>query len=329
MQILSFDCGLRNLAAVVLRVPSAFQFPAEYRVYASEAETADEFKHRAMVYFLHCGWSLEGARLIDVSEALNRPARVKAVLKLSLMNKADALHTVLQRLETDWFCDFSPDIVAVEVQHNANAEMRAVSLAIPVFFKRSMATTEYIAVTGGQKLKLCDAAGVKLGDGLMHVAAVAAAKKAARKPAKKARGTQLTLAGAAAAAVPVRDRDPAPTEPILNALESDFVHAEAASTYKSYNPRGKRWKTSNAASTASGMSKKDKYEDNKARSTKAMSEIVKNWKGGVLAPLDLLPLLYDPNVADALLQAVWVLWTKLAPRAPTKRRKRAASPTSL
>jgi hypothetical protein len=319
MQILSFDCGLRNLAAVVLRVPSAFQFPPEYRAYASETETSDEFKHRAMVYFLHCGWSLEGAKLIDVSEALNRATRVKAVLKLSLMNKADALHTVLQQLETEWFSEFSPDIVAVEVQHNANAEMRAVSLAIPVFFKRSMASTEYIAVTGGQKLKLCDAAGVKLGDGLAHVAAVAAAKKAARKPAKKQRGTQLTLLSAG----PKPDPEPTPT-----VLESDFVHAESASTYKSYNPRGKRWKTSNAASTASGMSKKDKYEDNKARSIKAMSEIVKNWKGGVLAPLDLLPLLYDPNVTDALLQAVWVLWTKLAPRAPARRRKRAASLSS-
>ena len=334
MQILSFDCGLRNLAAVVLRVAPGFAFGPEHRTYASLEETAEQFKERAMTYFLLCGWTLEGAKLVDVSETLGRPERVKNIKKLSLMNTAEALYASLLHMETEWFADAAPDIIAVEVQHNANAHMRAVSLAIPVFFKRSMADSKFVGVSGGQKLKLCAAVGVAIGDGLVKKAAkktAAAAKKeatAAKKAAaaaKKPGGlNQLRLGtgfafGMGAAAAP--EFTAAPT---LD-LNASFDSAEAASTYRPYSKK-QRW-GGGAAKTASGLTAKEKYEDNKNRSIMAMREVVRQWKGGVLAPLPLLPLLYDPNITDALLQAVWVLWTELAPRAPSRAAlKRAAVP---
>lgn len=327
MQILSFDCGLRNLAAVTVALAPGFAFPAEYKCYASEEETPDQFKERALVHFLHNGWRLEHAKLIDVSESLNRPARVKAILKLGLMSKASALHDVLDALEQEWFSASAPDVVAVEIQHGANAEMRAVSLAIPVFFKRSMVDTEFVAVVGGQKLKLCAAVGVAEGHGNAYLHGLATAKKEAKAAARKvAKPTRRKTKQDSNTMAAFMVRDP----PAAMTLEPEVEEVEVVTApARRYNPRGQNWKHAASRKTVSGMGARDKYEDNKGRSIKAMLQIVRDWQGGPFLDLDLLAQLRDPNITDAVLQGLWVMWMRIAPRAPLKRKRKAETASKV
>jgi len=330
MEVLSFDIGLRNLAAAVVSTVSQFSFPQEFKVFASEEETADEFKHRALVYFMKHGWRVMEGKLIDVSEYLNRETRVKAVKKLSLMHKAEAIHAVLDALEKDWFSDGAPNVVAVEIQHGANAEMRAVSLAIPVFFRRSMDATEFLGIVGGQKLKLCEVVGAGEGSGLAYLEEL----KQQRKDAK-----------AAARKTPARKKkDTGPKHTMLRFVES--VHEDASDEDEDvevdapellehpakkayYNPRGKMWSKKAAArpKTTGGLGIRDKYEDNKGRAMKAMAILLS--AGFCMVPITLDPRLIelakDPNVADAILQGVYVLWTKVCPRTPVRRKRKEMS----
>jgi hypothetical protein len=320
MDVLSFDCGLRNLAAVVVSQKPGFAFPAEYRCFASEEETADAFKRRALAYFVRHGWTVRDADLIDVSEHLERETRVKSVKKLGLMSKAEAIHAALDSLEQKWFAETAPDVVAVEIQHGANAEMRAVSLAIPVFFRRSMDAAEYIGVVGGHKLKVCEVLGVSEGDGLKYLlqqredrkTAKAALRKSPKKAAKPSASTSTLL------------------QFLVKEEESEQEEEEVGPTLDNnpplgkkawYNPRGKMWTKKATSSGKTGLSLRDKYEDNKGRSMQAM-EVMR----GTLVFKDdrLSELIRDPNVADAALQAVWVLWTKLAPRTPIRKKRKKA-----
>jgi hypothetical protein len=322
MDVLSFDCGLRNLAAVVVSQKPGFAFPPEYRCFATDEETADDFKARALAYFVSYGWTVRDADLIDVSEHLGRDTRVKSVKKLGLMSKAEAIHAALDSLEQKWFAETAPDVVAVEIQHGANAEMRAVSLAIPVFFRRSMDAAEFIGVVGGHKLKVCDVLGVAEGDGLKHLLQLREDKKTAKaalrktpKKAAKAKGPTATFLKFLVKEeeeevedVELEDEDDGPTlddRPVKKAW---------------YNPRGKMWtKKKTATAGTTGLSLRDKYEDNKGRSMKAMEVM----RGSLVFKDDTLSeLIRDPNVADAILQAVWVLWTKLAPRTPIRKKRK-------
>jgi hypothetical protein len=357
---MSFDCGLRNLAVALVCVREGFAFPAEYRTFASAEETNDAFKARCLVYFLREAWQLLDARLLDVSLYLERTTRVKNVKRLGLMSTAQALSNTLSALETVWFTSThaQPDIIAVEIQHNANADMKAVALAISVFFMKTMdcGTTEYAGVTGGQKLKLCAALGVNEGDGTaakpvkkVSKKALAAAAKAASAAADAASARTLaqyislgtssgapeTLAVDEAAPIHVQ-LPPAEIEEVVDASDGDATALKAsettgmARTGSGWSRRGGRgggrgrWTGGAAARALSAgpvASTKVKYEDNKRRTVLAMQRLCAFNTPGMIPP-GLQALVTDHNIADALFQALWVLWEHWSPRVPARPRKR-------
>jgi hypothetical protein len=304
MRVLSFDCGLRNLGVALVELRPGYVLPPECKVFASPSETVDEFKERALQHFLLNGWLVSRATLEDVSKELDREKPVKKILNLGPVAKASALTRSLERLESGWFVDGqTADYVAVEVQHNANAEMRAVSMAIHVFFMRSMVDSKFLAVQGGKKLLLCDALGITRGMG-----AGVQKKKRTLKP---------VVAAAAAAAVDQPEDEPG--------SESAKVSA-----YFKGNSRASKWaaRSADKTKTSSGLTKKEQYRDNKERAPMALRHITQHWRGDGPAGflnVTLVELMRDPNVADAVLQGVWVLWSELVqPRAPVKSRKRKA-----
>lgn len=250
MFVLSFDIGLRNLAAAYLRLKEGYEFPPECRVYASDTETPDEFRLRAMVHFLYNGWTLLKWRVMDVTEALEKD--VKNVKRLSVISKSIALCDTLQALEDEWFPELTPDTLVVEIQHNANADMRAVCMAVLVFFRRTMPDMQLEGKSGSHKLKVCDALGVPEGTS---------------EPVRK-RARPAAAAGAG----------------------------------------GGGWRPSGFGP------KREKYKDNKHRAVVAMEKLIprehESLKG--IAKTD--------DLADALLQGLWVLWSHIQPRAPVRRR---------
>ena len=303
MKVLSFDCGLRNLGVALVEMRVGYALPPEYKVFATPSETVDEFKERALKHFLLNGWHVSRAALEDVSKELDRETPVKKILKLGPVAKASALTRTLERLEAIWFgAGPCADYIAVEVQHNANAEMRAVSMAIHVFFMRSMVDSKFFAVQGGKKLLLCDALGINRGMGI-----------GVRK--KKPKTSTETFGERAA-------------------LEDTVEKAESKSDGNKYfrgNSRAAKWaaRSADKAKTSSGLSKKEQYRDNKERAPMALRQIMQHWRGdGAMGFLNvaLMELMRDPNVADAVLQGVWVLWSEhVQPRAPPKSRKRKAA----
>lgn len=254
-RVLSFDVGLRNLGAAVVRSRPEWAFP---RVFASPAETADEFKARAFSDFLQHGWELERWRVFDVTTTLDRPAAVKNVKRLNVVSKTMALTDTLAELEEAWFPGHAaPDTVVVEVQHNGNADMRAVCMGILVFFRRSMPDTTLVAISGSHKLKVCAALGVAEGAGL-----------AAKRP--------------------------------------------------------RRVQVKTAAAAAKTVASKSKYDDNKRRAILAVDVLLAAMTPASVSAcgsgtaMDLRTKKDD--LADALLQALWVLWGSLAPKPPTRPR---------
>jgi RNase H-fold protein (predicted Holliday junction resolvase) len=262
-RVLSFDVGLRNLGAAVVRSRPDWVFA---RTYVTPDETADAFKTRAFVDFLSHGWELERWRVFDVTEVLERPDGVKNVKRLNLVTKTTALTNTLTQLETEWFPDDdAPHTVVTEVQHNGNAEMRAVGMAILMFFSRSMPDTALTAVSGSHKLKVCAALGVAEGDGL------------ASRPSVLRRA------------------------------------AKAAKTGK--------------AVVVTKPTKVKKYEDNKRRAILAVDVLLSRFSGVVDTGVDISVMELrekKDDLADALLQGLWVLWNLVAPKAPLKSRKRTA-----
>jgi hypothetical protein len=299
MRVLSFDCGLRNLGVALVELRAGYALPPECRTYAHADETADELKTRALKHFLTHGWRVVHAALEDVSKELGRDKPVKKILQLGPVAKAQALAHTLERLESAWFGDGSvSDFVAVEVQHNANAEMRAVSMAIHVFFMRSMVDSKFMAVKGDKKLVLCSAVGVERGMGVV------------KRPRKSRKAGVV-------AAPSEEDVDDAPAKKPAGAV-----------VYRG-NSRAAMWaaRTASAPSTTSaGLTKKEQYADNKKRAPMALRQLMHTWRGdgpAGLLDLRLVELMQDPNVADAVLQGVWVLWSEhVQPRAPPKGRKR-------
>ncbi len=317
--MLSFDCGLRNLGVALVEMRGGYALPPECKTYASADETADQLKERALKHFLLHGWRVSRAALEDVSKELDREKPVKRILNLGPVAKASALTQTLERLENAWFggteSGGSADFVAVEVQHNANAEMRAVSMAIHVFFMRSMIDTKFLAVQGGKKLLLCDALGIGRGMGIGR-------KKRSAKEAPSAVDGKTCITASAT------ESETEPAKPNDGAAPAHIPPRK----YFGGNARAAKWAARSGdkrAKTSFGMTKKEQYRDNKERAPMALRHIMQNWRGdGPMGFLDLtlVELLHDPNVADAVLQGVWVLWSEhVQPRAPPKSRKRKAT----
>ena len=294
MRVFAFDIGLRNLAAVVICQKPSFSFSdfPEFKTYASPEETLDDFKLRALQHFLRHGWEIERWDLIDVSEVLERD--VKNVKRLSDVSKSIALADSLQALEDKWFVDSAPDVVCVETQHNANAIMRGVGMGTLVFFRRSFPDTVLESKSGSHKLKICDALGVAEGAGLVpgqEKKAAAAEKRELKEQKKTARLRKKQRIGC----LLTEGVPPVAEEPAVVVKPSAF-HA---------GPR--RFKSTGK--------KKEKYEDNKVRA--------------VLAVAVLMPDGHDvlrrhskkqDDLCDVLLMALWVLWCRVSPRAPVKKR---------
>ena len=268
-RVLSFDVGLRNLGAAVVCSRPDWSFPATF---VTSTETAAAFHARAFSHFLIHGWTLEQWRVFDVTEILNRP--VKNVKRLSVVSKTIALTDTLAGLETEWFPTDAPHTVVTEVQHNGNADMRAVCMGILVFFRRSMPDSELTAVSGSHKLKVCAALGVEEGAGMAAKTAAKAAKKAAAKSPKR-----VQVNGGAGAA-------------------------------------------SGPAVVPKTTLKKNKYEDNKRRAVLAIDVLL---SGKPEQDAMLATHTKKDDLADALLQAVWVLWTLVAPKAPRRSKRRRDS----
>ena len=329
--VLSFDCGLRNLAAALVRRTPA-ELPPQFRVLAHDAETKEEFHGRALQWFIRHAWAVQAVQLIDVTTFLDKP--VKKVKQLGLVVMGQALTAALQDLHAKWFSGATlthPSFCAVEVQHNSNAVMRAVSLAITVFFMRAWApATQFEGVTGSQKLKLCAALGFDIGSGLQaeldkkaekaRVRAEKAAAKAAAAAARKAKAgsSKRTLFGTVLVAAVAPPPVPPPIALDTSTDEDDDTDDDddaAIATTKRFGKRG----------AAPRFQAKDKYADNKLRSVLAMRFLLDGLRGapGGLAP-DIEALLADHNIADAVLQGVWVLWEQAKPRMPARKRARAA-----
>lgn len=276
MRVLSFDIGLRNLATAVVTVKPGFSFSGvpEFQSYLTPTETADEYKLRALLYFLQHGWVLEQWELIDVSKVLDKD--VKNVKRLGDVTKALALTDTLEALEQRWFADTAPDIVCVENQHNANAVMRGVCMGIIVFFRRSFPDTVMEGKSGSHKLKICDALGVKKGDGV---------------PIKK----RKTVTGSMAAF-----------------LSEEAACAPPPPPTPTWRPGGGK-KRSFRISTGS---KREAYEDNKNRADMAVKRLFPDGHSVLAANSK-----KTDDLCDVLLMSLWILWTRVAPRAPSSKRK--------
>lgn len=294
MDVLSFDVGLRNLGVAHVRVKEAFAFDSAFKTYASEEETKEEFKDRAMVHFLYGGWDLVQWRDIDVTDALEKD--VRNVKKLSMISQCDALRGTLETLEEEWFPAQAPHIIVVEIQHNANATMRGVFFGIVMFFMRSMPDTVICGKSGSHKLKLCTALGVPEGAGL------------AAKTARSRRKVTRLLKG----------KNEEGEEDVDPDLDTGAGSKRSSSGWKRLG--GGKWIRS--GSRAQG----DKYEDNKWRAKLAM-ELLLDAHGLHDHPA-LKGQKKRDDLADTLLQGLWVLWTKVAPRAPARRRRRQQQQTA-
>jgi hypothetical protein len=98
-------------------------------------------------------------KLLDVCEGTE-------FANLSAMSTVDVvvhLSRVLTALETEWWGEGStfpaPDIIAVETQHNVNADARGVSTALGVLFLRVFPCARLRFYGGSHKLKVCNAMG--------------------------------------------------------------------------------------------------------------------------------------------------------------------------
>ena len=177
-----------------IRIRAGFAFPPEIRTFASPTETKVEWEQRAQHYFWTRGWELIGVETADITLSLDRD--VKSVKTMGNAETSRALNATLATWENLWAqwtrpmgVGGGPDTLVVEIQHNANAEMRGVSLVIMSYYQRSWPTrTNFSEVTGTHKLKVCDALGVHVGDGLAHQTAKRDKKRAesaAKKEAKQ------------------------------------------------------------------------------------------------------------------------------------------------
>lgn len=82
---------------------------------------------------------------------------------------------------------------------------------------------------------------------------------------------------------------------------------------------GDRWIRAPKPGSKKAKSEEDKYEDNKWRAVLAMNNLLPEYDHGKHTKTD--------DLADALLQGLWVVWMHIAPRAPARKRTRARAPT--
>ena len=338
MKVFAFDIGLRNLAAVVISQSPGFSFSdlPQFKTYTSADETLDAFKLRALQYFLRHGWVIEQWDLIDVSEVLERD--VKNVKRLSDVSKSIALADTLQALEDKWFVDSAPDVVCVETQHNANAIMRGVGMGTLVFFRRSFPETVLESKSGSHKLKICDALGVGEGAGLVpgQEKKAAAAEKKALKEQKRTERAKRKQQPASLFSVELRTGPGSSfvfeggSEPGMSAgsgqgLEPRMVTGvgfgpasgleptlEFTSQPNASVPKTRQLGTRRFKSTGK---KKEKYEDNKIRAVMAVAVLMPD--GHEVLRLHSKK---QDDLCDVLLMALWVLWCRVSPRAPVKKR---------
>ena len=295
--VLSFDCGLRTLAVALVEPKHTPCFPPEVLKQASPEESAAQWRERVLAWFLTDGWRVREGMVIDVTAAV--PGGVKDVRRMSPVTVAAALHASLTRLEVDLAGAPPYTTVAVEVQHNANAPMRAVCLGILSFYMATFPPARgltYENVTGGKKLQLCEALGVPVGAGIAYLEGVAAAKAAAKAVAPAPKRKKASAAAAAPAPAPV----PAP------APAADELEEAALATTKNY-----AWRRGGVPRFQGRGKDNSKYLDNKFRAVLALDKL----KAGL--PPD--PKWADHNLADAVLQGLWVLFQLTCPAAPRKR----------
>lgn len=274
MRVLSIDPGLRNLALAVVKVKTGWTFPDANKTLAAPDESTEAFKRRAMLEFLRDGWVMDHLEVIDISKMLGR--KVYDIKRMPLTDKVTSLCATLQRVETDWFDaeNVCPDVLVVEVQHNANPEMKAVAMAAMAFLHRSMPDTQLRAITGVHKLKICEALGFPEGSGLTS--------RRSRSSAKKKGDADSDL-------------DPE------NEDEDD--DDDTLRVKKGFRKVADKW-----VRTKQGCL--DKYYDNKHRSMLALKRLLPTYKTAKGVKKD--------DVADALLQALWILWEHVEPPKPRK-----------
>jgi hypothetical protein len=285
--VMSIDPGLRNLAVAVIKQREGWTWPESCTQLAHPGESKEDFHRRALGVFAGGdgvpgglpGWTLDHLQVFDVSAALDR--EVANVKLLSLVDKVHAVCATFETIEREWFPDGvpCPNAIVAEIQHNTNAEMKAVCMSALVFFRRSMPDTVLKAITGTHKLKVCDALGFREGSGLAS---------------KRVRAGKTKSAPATATA--------------SDSVVSASVAEEASKS--GFRKVGGKWVRTRQGNL-------DKYEDNKRRSILALNRLLPEYKHSTSVKMD--------DVADALLQGIWVLWLEVAPPKPRAKPGAAAA----
>jgi hypothetical protein len=336
--VLSFDVGLRNLAIAHVR-PSGVAVPPELQAFACPDEPLDDFRARGFAWFVRHGWALQRWEVVDVSTALERDAPVKNVKRLSDATKAMAIVACLRGIEASWFpaggSDAgagAPTVIAVEAQHNANAIMRGVAMGLMVHLHRSYPAAALTLMSGGQKLKVCTALGVELGQGTLALAtarttkATKAAAKAAEREAKAAaraaakeakaaakaaktgprRAMHAFLAGAGAGA---GDASVLAAAPVLAAPPAPPAPPARLGGYRRNLPRqGKA---------------RDKYDDNKQRAILAVRVLFPDGHPVLAAHPD-----KQDDLCDSLLMGIMALWDVSAWKTPRRLGRKRTVPVT-
>jgi hypothetical protein len=296
MRVLSIDPGLRNLAIAVVDAKSGWEWPDEFRVPGPTPETAEQFRHRALQEFLGHAWSLSYLQVIDVSRTLDR--KVTNIKRMPMADKVRAIVQTLDEVQADVFPseDLHPTAVVVEVQHNANPEMKAVGTAALALLCKALPGAELRAITGVHKLKLCDALGFPEGSGLAckrgHV------ESTKQMPASRRKTGDVHVHD-------VHEDEPG------DVSESDAEEAQALNK-RGFRKVGGKW-----IRTKQGCL--DKYYDNKHRSMLALKKLLPAYTTPKGVKMD--------DVADALLQGLWILWEAMEPPRPKPKPKPRARAT--
>ena len=291
MQVLSIDPGLRNLALAVVSVKPGWTWSPACEVLAHPKETVAEFRHRALVEFLATGWVLDHLEVVDVSKSLGRV--VTDIKRMPLQDKVIALCNTFTRLDAEWFAGRKPDVLVAEIQHNTNAEMKAVCMSSLLYFYYTMPGVKLCAITGVHKLKVCDALGIPEGAGL-----------ASKRPRKGAAPTRKASQAAKDNGTDTESEDEDESEE-----GEDGDGGPEDMKKRGFRKVGDKWIRTKQGSL-------DKYEDNKGRSKLALKRLLPDFRTPKGVKRD--------DVADALLQGLWILWQEIQPPKPKSSAKPAA-----
>ena len=292
VRVLSIDPGLRNLAVADVSLKAGWTWPEPCTRLAYPKEPIADFHTRCLSEFLASGWVLNHLEVIDVSKSLDRV--VTDIKRMPLTDKVDALHNSYTRLKGDWFAGGTEplDVVVAEIQHNTNAEMKAVCEASLMFFACEMPDAKRTAITGVHKLKICDMLGIPEGAGL----AFAEASKRPRKRKRPAAGVE-----------PEDDPEPEPEDDVDGDGDEDAEDEdedEDSRKKKGFRKVGEKWIRTKKGAV-------DKYKDNKLRSICALEKLKPQLSAFITTATAKIKKRDD--VADALLQGLWALWLEIRP----------------